>query len=93
MSAFHELMILEALKLVDEKPNVSELKQAFAEAETELNPSGGTLAANPLTGAGLAAVAAAARHIRQDSTETRGVAHSTGGFTDQVQAVTVLEGE
>jgi len=90
-SVFHELMALEALDLVDETPTTSVLEREFGDGDISLNPSGGTLGANPLIGAGLARVAAAARYLRGD-TQTKAIAHSTAGFTDQVHSVAVLEG-
>ncbi len=90
-SAFHELMALEALDIVPDTPTVSTLERRFEAGETALNPSGGALAANPLIGAGLARVAAAARELRGGPPATA-VAHATAGFTDQVHGVAALEG-
>lgn len=92
-SVFHELMLLEALEFVPESPTVDDLEAVFVESETELNPSGGTMAAHPLIGGGLARVAAAARHVREAKADELAVAHSTSGFTDQVHGVAVLGGE
>jgi len=65
--------------------------------DVSLNRSGGTLASNPLVGAGLARVAAAARQVRGDWPDLDpvevAIAHSTAGFTDQAHGVAVLGGQ
>jgi acetyl-CoA acetyltransferase len=96
-SAYHELMALEATSLAVDAP-AAVLEDRFEGASAvDLNRSGGTLAANPLIGAGLARVAAAARQVRGDwpgiDPVDSALAHSTAGFTDQAHGVTILRGE
>ena len=57
-----------------------------------VNPSGGSLAANPLMVAGLTRIGEVAQRI-MDGTATRGVAHATSGPCLQQNLVCVLEGE
>jgi acetyl-CoA acetyltransferase len=58
---------------------------------TRVNPSGGTLAANPMFSAGLERVGFAAQHIWNGSAQ-RVLAHATSGPALQQNLVTVLEG-
>jgi acetyl-CoA acetyltransferase len=57
---------------------------------TEVNPSGGALAANPLMVAGLLRIGEAARRV-MDGTAKRAVAHATSGPCLQQNLVCVLE--
>ncbi|MFZ4517275.1 MAG: thiolase domain-containing protein [Microthrixaceae bacterium] len=59
---------------------------------TTVNPSGGTLAANAVMGAGLLRIAEVADRISA-GTAGRGVAHATSGQLLQQNLVCVLEGE
>ena len=59
---------------------------------TRINPSGGTLAANPMMAAGLTRIGEAAARIRDGSAD-RAVAHATSGPCLQQNLVCVLEGE
>jgi acetyl-CoA acetyltransferase len=59
---------------------------------TQINPSGGALAANPMMSAGLIRIGEAARRIIE-GTATRAVAHATSGPCLQQNLVCVLEGE
>jgi acetyl-CoA acetyltransferase len=58
---------------------------------TRVNPSGGTLAANPMFSAGLERVGFAAQHIWNGSAQ-RVLAHATSGPALQQNLVAVLEG-
>jgi acetyl-CoA acetyltransferase len=58
---------------------------------TRVNPSGGTLAANPMFSAGLERVGFAAQHIWNKSAQ-RVLAHATSGPALQQNLVAVLEG-
>lgn len=60
-------------------------------ASTEVNPSGGALAANPMFSAGLERIGFAAQHI-WDGTAQRALAHATSGPALQQNLVTVMEG-
>ena len=57
----------------------------------EVNPSGGTLASNPMMGAGLLRLGEVANRI-MDGSANRGVAHATAGPCLQQNLVCVLEG-
>lgn len=59
---------------------------------TRVNPSGGTLAANPMFSAGLERIGFAARHIF-DGSAGRVLAHATSGPVLQQNLVAVLEGK
>jgi acetyl-CoA acetyltransferase len=61
-------------------------------ASTKVNPSGGTLAANPMFSAGLERIGLAARHIF-DGSAGRVLAHATSGPALQQNLVAVLEGK
>jgi acetyl-CoA acetyltransferase len=56
-----------------------------------VNPSGGTLAANPMFSAGLERIGFAAQHIWNASAQ-RVLAHATGGLALQQNLVAVMEG-
>jgi acetyl-CoA acetyltransferase len=74
----HEVLILaEALSL---------------NGSTNINPSGGPLAANPIMSAGLIRIGEVARHIISGAAN-RGVAHATSGPCLQQNLVCVLEGD
>jgi acetyl-CoA acetyltransferase len=69
------------------------LKQALGlGADTDVNPSGGALASNPLMVAGLLRIIEAAQRI-MDGQADRAVAHATSGPALQQNLVAVLEGE
>jgi acetyl-CoA acetyltransferase len=84
--------------------DVAELHAPFAHQEvilrhalalngaTDVNPSGGALAANPMMAAGLARIGAAAQRII-DGSATRAIAHATSGPCLQQNLVCLLEGE
>ena len=57
-----------------------------------VNPSGGSLAANPVMVAGLTRIGEVAQRI-MDGDATRGLAHATSGPCLQQNLVCVLEGE
>jgi acetyl-CoA acetyltransferase len=59
--------------------------------DTEVNPSGGALAANPMMVAGLIRVGEAARRV-MDGSATRVLAHATSGPCLQQNLVCVMEG-
>ncbi|TDL04134.1 lipid-transfer protein [Mycolicibacterium obuense] len=59
---------------------------------TTINPSGGTLAANPMFSAGLERIGEAARHIFSGEA-SRVLAHATSGPALQQNLVAVLEGK
>jgi acetyl-CoA acetyltransferase len=61
-------------------------------ARTDVNPSGGALAANPIMAVGLSRIGEAARRI-WDGGADRAVAHATSGPCLQQNLVCVLEGE
>jgi acetyl-CoA acetyltransferase len=61
-------------------------------ASTKVNPSGGTLAANPMFSAGLERIGFAAQHIFNGSAQ-RVLAHATSGPALQQNLVAVLEGK
>jgi hypothetical protein len=61
-------------------------------AQTDINPSGGALAANPVMSAGLARIGEVARRISNGAAD-RGVAHASSGPALQQNMVVVLEGE
>ena len=97
-SAFHELIALEALDLAENNAVDEILSGDMISTDgIAVNRSGGTLAANPLLGAGLARVAAATRQVRGDGANGDSipcaVAHATAGYTDQAHGVAVLGGE
>jgi acetyl-CoA acetyltransferase len=60
--------------------------------DTQINPSGGALAANPMMAAGLIRIGEAAQRII-DGDARRAVAHATSGPCLQQNLVCVLEGE
>ena len=60
-------------------------------SSTKVNPSGGTLAANPMFSAGLERIGFAAQHIWDGSAE-RVLAHATSGPALQQNLVAVMEG-
>ncbi|CAN3130960.1 thiolase domain-containing protein [Mycobacterium sp. smrl_JER01] len=69
------------------------LKEAIGLPDsTEINPSGGALAANPMFSAGLERIGLAARHIF-DGSASRVLAHATSGPALQQNLVAVLEGD
>jgi acetyl-CoA acetyltransferase len=59
---------------------------------TNVNPSGGALAANPIMATGLIRIVEAARRIMEGSAD-RALAHATGGQILQQNLVCVLEGD
>ncbi len=61
-------------------------------SNTKVNPSGGTLAANPMFSAGLERIGFAAQHIFEGSAQ-RVLAHATSGPALQQNLVAVLEGK
>jgi acetyl-CoA acetyltransferase len=61
-------------------------------SRTQVNPSGGALAANPIMAAGLTRIGEAARRV-WDGSADRAVAHATSGPCLQQNLVCVLEGE
>ena len=61
-------------------------------ASTKVNPSGGTLAANPMFSAGLERIGFAAQHIWNGSAQ-RVLAHATSGPALQQNLVAVMEGK
>ena len=61
-------------------------------SSTKVNPSGGTLAANPMFSAGLERIGFAAQHIF-DRSAGRVLAHATSGPVLQQNLVAVLEGK
>jgi len=61
-------------------------------SSTKVNPSGGTLAANPMFSAGLERIGFAAQHIFNGSAQ-RVLAHATSGPALQQNLVAVLEGK
>ena len=85
-------------------PGVAELHAPFTHQElilraalglgdsTTVNPSGGSLAANPMMSAGLLRIGEAARRIWAGETD-RAVAHATSGPCLQQNLVCLLEGE
>jgi acetyl-CoA acetyltransferase len=60
-------------------------------SSTKVNPSGGTLAANPMFSAGLERIGFAAQHIWNGSAQ-RVIAHATSGPALQQNLVAVMEG-
>ncbi|KKE99488.1 thiolase domain-containing protein [Mycolicibacterium obuense] len=69
------------------------LKEAIGLGDsTTINPSGGTLAANPMFSAGLERIGEAARHIFTGNA-SRVLAHATSGPALQQNLVAVLEGK
>ena len=86
-----------------EKIDIAELHAPFSHQElilrrelglgddTEINPSGGALAANPMFSAGLVRIGEAAARIWSGSAQTA-VAHATSGPALQQNLVCVLEG-
>jgi acetyl-CoA acetyltransferase len=60
-------------------------------ADTEINPSGGALAANPLMATGLIRIAEAAKQIRENG-RRRVLAHATSGPLLQQNLIAILEG-
>ena len=58
---------------------------------TEINPSGGALAANPIMATGLVRIAEAAKQIRENGRH-RVLAHATSGPLLQQNLVAILEG-
>ncbi len=61
-------------------------------SSTKVNPSGGTLAANPMFSAGLERIGFAAQHIWNGSAQ-RVLAHATSGPALQQNLVAVMEGK
>jgi acetyl-CoA acetyltransferase len=61
-------------------------------AGTQVNPSGGPLAANPVMATGLVRVVEVAQRIMNGGAD-RGLAHATGGQVLQHNLVCVMEGE
>jgi acetyl-CoA acetyltransferase len=59
---------------------------------TDINPSGGALASNPLMTAGLVRIGEVATRVWDERVD-RGVAHATSGAALQQNLVCVLEGE
>ncbi len=77
---------------VNYSPEEIILKEALGLGEsTEINPSGGPLAGNPVMATGLVRVIEAARRI-QDGPAKRGLAHASSGACLQQNLVCVLEG-
>jgi acetyl-CoA acetyltransferase len=86
-----------------DKIDVAELSAPFTHQEllveralglsgsTNVNPSGGALAGNPLMAVGLARIGEASRRIWEGSAD-RAVAHATSGPCLQQNLVCVLEG-
>jgi acetyl-CoA acetyltransferase len=93
----------EVAGLADGPIEVAELSASFSHqegilaralglgAETEINPSGGALAANPIMATGLVRVAEAAKQIRENG-HHRVLAHATSGPLLQQNLVAILEG-
>jgi acetyl-CoA acetyltransferase len=75
--SFQELIIREALEL---------------DASTEINPSGGALATNPVMVSGLIRMGEAANQIIKNG-KRRTLAHATSGPCLQQNLVAVLEGD
>jgi acetyl-CoA acetyltransferase len=94
----------QAAGVADGPVDVAELHAQFSHEElilaealgldggTEINPSGGPLAANPVMSAGLVRIGEVARRIT-NGTANRGVAHAASGPCLQQNLVCVLEGE
>ena len=61
-------------------------------ADTNVNPSGGALAANPVMATGLVRIVEVAERII-DGAANRGLAHATGGQVLQHNLVCLMEGE
>jgi len=61
-------------------------------ADTEINPSGGALAANPIMATGLIRIAEAAKQIRENG-RSRVLAHATSGPLLQQNLVAILEAQ
>ncbi len=93
----------EVAGLADGPIEVAELSAQFSPQEgiltralgldsgTEINPSGGALAANPIMATGLVRIAEAARQIRENG-RRRVLAHATSGPLLQQNLVAILEG-
>jgi acetyl-CoA acetyltransferase len=60
------------------------------DGDTEINPSGGALAANPIMATGLVRIAEAAKQIRENGRH-RVLAHATSGPLLQQNLVAILE--
>jgi acetyl-CoA acetyltransferase len=85
-----------AIDVAELHAQVSHEELMLAEAiglngNTEINPSGGPLASNPVMSAGLVRIGEVARRIWSGDAQ-RGVAHATSGPCLQQNMVTVLEG-
>ena len=61
-------------------------------ADTNVNPSGGPLAANPVMATGLVRIVEVAQRIINGDAN-RGLAHATGGQVMQHNLVCVMEGD
>jgi acetyl-CoA acetyltransferase len=93
----------EVAGLADGPIEVAELSASFSPQEgilaralglgpdTEINPSGGALAANPIMATGLIRIAEAAKQIRENG-RGRVLAHATSGPLLQQNLVAILEG-
>lgn len=99
-SAFHELMILEALDVTATSAATESLSGVFdQDGRLPVAPSGGSFAGDALIATGLARVTEAVRQVRgaagncQIPSADRALAHSCAGFTDQTHGVAVLGGE
>ena len=69
------------------------LREALGiDADANVNPSGGALAANPVMATGLVRIAEVAQRIVEGSAG-RGLAHATGGQVMQHNLVCLMEGE
>jgi acetyl-CoA acetyltransferase len=69
------------------------LREALGiDADANVNPSGGPLAANPVMATGLVRIVEVARRIVEGSA-SRGLAHATGGQVLQHNLVCMMEGD
>ena len=69
------------------------LREALGlDADANVNPSGGALAANPVMATGLVRIAEVAQRIVEGSAG-RGLAHATGGQVMQHNLVCLMEGD
>jgi acetyl-CoA acetyltransferase len=92
----------EVAGLADGPIEIAELLASFSPQEgiltralgltegTEINPSGGALAANPIMATGLVRIAEAAKQIRENGRQ-RVLAHATSGPLLQQNLVAILE--
>lgn len=98
-SAYHDLMIAEALGLCDrwEGANLTLDGETEIAGRLPINPSGGGLAAGPLVASGLARLAEVSRQVtgragmRQVPRARRALAHGSSGLGMQSHCVVVVE--